>query len=84
MPVQPEFITNSARYSSASTPTEDAFTRNGKSLVTRTTSFPSDIKFFAIAKMRESFVPSRKNPCGSALKSVWFSSTESVPPSSVI
>ena len=84
MPVHPLLETNSAKYSSASTPTDDALTRRGKSLVTRTTSFPSVIKFFAIARMRESLVPSRKNPYGIELKSVWFNSTESVPPSGLI
>ena len=62
IPVQPLLETSSAKYSSASTPTDDAFTRSGKSFVTKTTSLPSDIKFFAMARIRESFVPSRKNP----------------------
>ena len=41
---------------------DDALTRRGKSLVTSTTSFPSDIKFLAIARILESLVPSRRNP----------------------
>ena len=64
MPLQPLVLANSARYSCASTPTEDALTRRGKSLVTKTTWRPSDIRFFAIAKILESFEPSRKKPAG--------------------
>ena len=62
MPVHPLFETNSAKYSCASTPTDEAFTRSGKSFVTSTTSLPSDIRFFAIARILVSLVPSRKKP----------------------
>ena len=65
IPVQPVFGTNSARYSSATIPIDDALTRSGRSLVTRTTCFPSASKLRATASIRESFVPSRKKPAGS-------------------
>ncbi|CAB4964639.1 unannotated protein [freshwater metagenome] len=84
MPLQPLLLANSARYSSASTPTDEAFTRRGRSLVTKTTLLPSAIKFLAIAKIRESFEPSRKNPAGSVDRSEWFNSTDNDPPSSFI
>ena len=69
MPVQPLLIASSARYSSASTPTDEALTRSGRSFVTKTTLRPSPIKFFAIANIRESFEPSRKNPAGNVDRS---------------
>ena len=84
IPVQPLLGASSARYSSAVMPTEDDLTRSGKSLVTRTTSFPSLTRFFATARILESFVPSRKKPCGRDEVSLWFSSTERVPPEAVI
>ena len=82
MPLQPLVLANSARYSSASTPTEEAFTLSGRSFVTNTTLRPSAIRFFAIAKILESFDPSRKNPAGRVERSEWFSSTDNEPPSS--
>ena len=81
IPVQPLVNASSARYSSDLTPTDEALTRSGKSLVTRTTSLDSAIIFLAIERIRESFEPSRKNPAGSEEESEWFSSTRSVPPS---
>ena len=84
MPVQPLVLANSARYSCASTPTDDAFTRSGRSLVTKTTFRPSAMRFFAIAKILESFEPSRKNPDGNFERSEWFNSTDNEPPSSLI
>ena len=41
IPVQPVSVGCSCRYSSAASPTADAFTRSGTSLLTRTTSRPS-------------------------------------------
>ena len=82
IPVQPLVLASSARYSSDCTPTDDALTRSGRSFVTKTTLFPSPIKFLAIAKIRESLVPSRKNPAGRVEVSEWFSSTFKVPPCS--
>ena len=84
MPVQPLLLASSARYSCASTPTEEALTRSGKSLVTKTTLRPSAIRFLAIAKILESFEPSRKKPTGSFETSEWFNSTDNDPPTSLI
>ena len=81
MPVQPESTASSARYSSAASPTAEALTRIGRSLLTTVTSKPSSDRFLATDRMRVSLSPSRK-PAGSELGSVWLSSTRSVPPSS--
>ena len=64
MPVQPESTASSARYSSASSPTAEALTRSGRSLVTSVTSRPSAARFRATARIRLSLSPSRK-PAGS-------------------
>ncbi len=71
----------SPRYSSASSPTAEALIRSGRSLETSVTVAPSSARFFATARMRVSLSPSRK-PDGSALGSVWLSSTRMLPPSS--
>ena len=70
-----------ARYSSAARPTADALTRNGMSLETRVTrpAGRSSARFNAHARMRESLL-SLRNPAGSTVASVWFSSTCRVPP----
>ena len=81
IPVQPLVSASSARYSSDLTPTEEALTRSGRSLVTRTTSLDSAIMFLAIERILESFEPSRKKPDGRDDESEWFSSTRRVPPS---
>ena len=81
VPVYPDSIANSARYSSAASPTDDALTRIGKSLLTSTTSAPSLAKFRATAKIRVSLSPSRR-PEGRDSTSVWFNSTRTVPPDS--
>ncbi|CAB4874008.1 unannotated protein [freshwater metagenome] len=81
IPVKPVSTTNSARYSSAIRPTAEAFTRIGRSLLTRTTSLPSLDKLRATAKMRVSLSPSWK-PVGNTEVSMWLSSTRKVPPNS--
>jgi|GEM_PF-6258530 len=63
MPVHPDSITCPARYSSAVTPIEAAFTRIGRSLETSTTSLPSAARALATVRMRVSLSPSR-NPAG--------------------
>ena len=70
-----------ARYSSAASPTADALTRSGMSLVTRMTrpAGRSLARFNAQARMRESLL-SLRNPAGSTVASVWLSSTCRVPP----
>ena len=89
IPVQPESTASWARYSSAGMPTDAAFTRIGMSLETSTTSRPSAERLRATARIRESLsTPSsadvRRKPAGSTDRSLWFSSTCSVPPSSPI
>ena len=81
MPVQPESGGSSARYSCAVRPMEAAFTRRGRSLLTRTTSSPSAARLRATDSIRVSLSPSRK-PGGSTWGSAWFSSTRMVPPRS--
>ena len=58
-----------------------AFSRSGRSLVTRVTDRPSLAIERATARIRWSF-ESVRNAAGSPLTSWWFSSTRSVPPSS--
>ena len=60
---------------------EAAFTRSGRSLLTRTTSSPSAARLRATDRIRVSLSPSRK-PGGSTWGSAWFSSTRTVPPRS--
>ena len=81
IPVQPLSTASSARYSSAIRPTEEALTRIGRSLLTRTTSRPSAARLRATARMRVSLSPSWK-PFGSTEVSLWLSSTRRVPPCS--
>jgi hypothetical protein len=64
-PVHPESTASSARYSSASSPTAEALTRIGRSLLTTVTRRPSAARFLATARIRVSLSPSRK-PAGSA------------------
>ena len=78
IPVQPDVMTSSARYSSASMPITAALTRIGRYLETSTTDRPSSLRLRATVRMRESLSPSR-NPGGRTSGSVWFSSTWSVP-----
>ncbi|SKV66235.1 Uncharacterised protein [Mycobacteroides abscessus subsp. abscessus] len=69
IPVQPEFTTSWARYSSAARPTAPALTRSGMSLLTNVTSLPSAARLSAHAKIRESLESVRK-PTGSTEGSV--------------
>ena len=80
VPVQPESFTSSLRYSSACRPMAEAFTRMGRSLETTVTSRPSNAKFWATARIRESLSPERK-PWGRTSVEMWFSSTRRLPPS---
>src|ERR1700733_1696587 len=64
MPVQPESAGSSARYSWAVSPIAAAFTRSGRSLLTRTTLSPSAARLRATERMRVSLSP-RRNPAGS-------------------
>src|SRR5665647_1090678 len=81
IPVQPESMASSARYSSAARPQADALIRSGRSLETSVTSLPSSARFLATARMRVSLSPSRK-PAGSVAVSTWLSSTRREPPAS--
>ncbi len=81
MPVQPLSTASSARYSSACSPMEAAFTRSGMSFETTVTARPSVDRFSATARIRESLSPSCR-PFGSADMLEWLSSTRSVPPDS--
>ncbi len=80
MPVHPESIACSARYSSVASPRDAAFTRIGRSFDTTVTAAPSLAMFMATARMRLSFPPVRI-PDGRTEGSVLFSSTRSVPSS---
>ncbi len=71
---------DSARYSSASSPTAEALMRSGRSLETSVTRLPSLARLRATARMRVSLSPRRK-PDGRDAASVWLSSTRMVPPS---
>ncbi len=83
MPVQPDVTASSARYSSASRPTELALIRSGRSLETTVTSYPSACRLRATARMRVSASPPpMRYPAGSIEMSEWLSSTRIVPPSS--
>ena len=75
-------VASSLRYSSASRPTIEAFSRSGRSLVTRTTSRPSLARLRATARMRWSLL-SWLSDAGSPAVSVWLSSTRRVPPCSL-
>ena len=74
IPDQPETTTSCAWYSSAARPTAAALTRSGMSLLTSVTRLPSAARLAAQLRIRESLL-SVRNPAGSTVGSVWFSST---------
>ena len=79
MPVQLVSRASSLRYSSAGSPTIEALSRSGRSLVTTVTWLPSAARLRATARMRWSLV-SPASDGGRAPRSWWLISTRRVPP----